>query len=239
MNFYILRLKFLCLTFSLLTACSPSSPNTLQKPSIQARDIQVPQTPVPQIPRPPVPTPTITIPELKPPEIAIPDIPIPEINIPEITIPEITTPDIRVQQGNGLTVFTIGADILFDFDQSTIRPDAETALQQVSNAIASRYPDNAMQIRGHTDSVGSDDYNQNLSERRAAAVQTWLEQQGKVTKSRITIRGYGESQPVAPNTKPDGSDNPQGRQLNRRVEIIIPWESEPHASLHPGNAGTH
>jgi outer membrane protein OmpA-like peptidoglycan-associated protein len=225
MNFYILRLKFLCLTFSLLTACSPSSPNTIQKPSIQARDVQVPQTPVPQISRPPVPTPTITIPELKPPEITIPDIPIPEINIPEITIPEITTPDIRVQQGNGLTVFTIGADILFDFDQSTIRPDAEAALQQVSDAIASRYPDNAMQIRGHTDSVGSDDYNQSLSERRAAAVQTWLQQPGKVTAPRMDIQGYGESQPVAPNTKPDGSDNPQGRQLNRRVEIIIQNQS--------------
>jgi outer membrane protein OmpA-like peptidoglycan-associated protein len=129
-----------------------------------------------------------------------------------------------VQQGSGLTVFTLESDILFDFDQSTIRPDAETALQQVSRAIARRYPDNAMQIRGHTDSVGRDDYNQALSERRATAVQAWLEQQGEIT-DRVTIRGYGESQPIAPNTQPDGSDNPQGRQLNRRVEIII--QSEP------------
>jgi outer membrane protein OmpA-like peptidoglycan-associated protein len=225
MNFYIFRLKLWCIVLISIATCSPSSnPKIIQKPSITVQDVQVPRSPVPEIPRPPVPTPTITIPEINSPEITIPDIPIPDINIPEITLPEITTPDIRVQQGNGLTVFTLESDILFDFDQSTIRPDAETALQQVSRAIARRYPDNAMQIRGHTDSVGRDDYNQALSERRATAVQAWLEQQGEIT-DRVTIRGYGESQPIAPNTQPDGSDNPQGRQLNRRVEIII--QSEP------------
>jgi outer membrane protein OmpA-like peptidoglycan-associated protein len=224
-NFYIFQLKLWCIVLILIAACSPSSdPKIIQKPSIKEQDVQVPRSPVPEIPRPPVPTPTITIPEINSPEITIPDIPIPDINIPEITLPEITTPDIRVQQGSGLTVFTLESDILFDFDQSTIRPDAETALQQVSRAIARRYPDNAMQIRGHTDSVGRDDYNQALSERRATAVQTWLEQQGEIT-DRVTIRGYGESQPIAPNTQPDGSDNPQGRRLNRRVEIII--QSEP------------
>jgi outer membrane protein OmpA-like peptidoglycan-associated protein len=225
MNFYIFRLKLWWIVLISIAACSPSSnPKIIQKPSITVQDVQVPRSPVPEIPRPPVPTPTITIPEINSPEITIPDIPIPDINIPEITLPEITTPDVRVQQGSGLTVFTLESDILFDFDQSTIRPDAETALQQVSRAIARRYPDNAMQIRGHTDSVGRDDYNQALSERRATAVQAWLEQQGEIT-DRVTIRGYGESQPIAPNTQPDGSDNPQGRQLNRRVEIII--QSEP------------
>jgi outer membrane protein OmpA-like peptidoglycan-associated protein len=215
----------LCLiTVSMIAACGSPARNTFnpQQQQIQPEAVQVSPSPVPQIPRPSPPKPNIQFPErMKPPKITIPDIPIPEINIPEITIPEITTPKIRVQQGKGLTVFTIGTDILFDFDQAVIRPDAEAALQQVSRAIASRYPDNPMQIRGHTDSIGRDDYNQTLSERRAAAVQTWLAQQGKVDPSRMTIRGYGESQPVAPNTQPNGSDNPQGRQLNRRVEIII------------------
>jgi outer membrane protein OmpA-like peptidoglycan-associated protein len=239
MNSYILPIRLFCVTLGLMTACNPSSPssdpvsrnstNPSQQPSIQAQDVQVSRTPVPEIPRPAIPTPTIPIPEIPRPSvptptITIPDIPIPEINIPDITIPEITTPDIRVQQGEGLTVFTIGADILFDFDQSTLRPDAEAALQQVRNAIARRYPDNAMQIRGHTDAIGSDEYNQKLSDRRADSVKTWLAQQ-QVAESRMSTRGYGESQPVAPNTLPDGSDNPQGRQRNRRVEIIIQGES--------------
>jgi outer membrane protein OmpA-like peptidoglycan-associated protein len=141
--------------------------------------------------------------------------------MPEIRIPEITIPGVRVQQNQNLTRITIAGDILFDFDQDTIRPDAEAALQQISAAIAKRYPRNAMQIQGHTDSVGSDAYNRNLSERRAVAVKRWLEQRGKVASSQMSTVGYGESRPMAPNTNPDGSDSPAGRQRNRRVEIVI------------------
>jgi outer membrane protein OmpA-like peptidoglycan-associated protein len=161
------------------------------------------------------------MPKVQVPEIRQPEIRQPKIQIPEITIPEITIPGIRVQQNGNSTIITINSDILFDFDQHTLRPDAEAALRQISAAIAKRYPQNAMKIQGHTDSKGSNVYNQTLSERRATSVKQWLKQQGKVASAQMTTSGYGESQPVAPNTNPDGSDNPTGRQKNRRVEIVI------------------
>jgi len=60
-----------------------------------------------------------------------------------------------------------------------------------------------------------------LSDRRAAAVKTWLATTGGLAKTTFSTKGFGAKQPVAPNTKPDGSDDPDGRQKNRRVEIII------------------
>jgi outer membrane protein OmpA-like peptidoglycan-associated protein len=168
-----------------------------------------------------VQSPNVQVPEIQQPEIQQPEIRIPKIRMPEIRIPEITIPGIRVQQDEDSTIITIASDILFDFDQDTIRSDAETALQQISAAITKRYPQNSMQIQGHTDSIGSNAYNQNLSERRTVAVKRWLEQQGNVALSRMSTIGYGESRPVASNTNPDGSDNPAGRQSNRRVEIVI------------------
>ena len=75
-------------------------------------------------------------------------------------------------------------------------------------------------IEGHTDSKGTDAYNQKLSERRANAVKNYLESNG-VTASRLDAVGKGESDPVVPNTKPDGKDNPEGRAKNRRVELKV------------------
>lgn len=164
---------------------------------------------------------TVERPTVRQPEIRQPKVEVPQVTIPEVQIPEITFPGIRVQQGQNSTVITIAADILFDFDRATLRPDAEAALRQISAAIAKHYPHNPMQIQGHTDAIGSDSYNQDLSVRRAVAVKQWLQQQGNVAASRMTTIGYGESRPVAANTKADGSDNPEGRQKNRRVEIVI------------------
>jgi outer membrane protein OmpA-like peptidoglycan-associated protein len=76
-------------------------------------------------------------------------------------------------------------------------------------------------IEGHTDGKGTHAYNMTLSDKRAASVKSWLVQNGGVVASRITTRGWGETKPVAPNKKPDGSDDPAGRQKNRRVEITI------------------
>ena len=75
-----------------------------------------------------------------------------------------------------------------------------------------------MEIRGHTDAKGSDDYNQGLSERRANAVMAALRERGAAAQA--SARGFGETQPVAPN-EVAGKDNPGGRQLNRRVEIFV------------------
>lgn len=112
------------------------------------------------------------------------------------------------------------ADVLFDFDKAEIRPDAVKVLAQAAEVLR-QHPDRTVVIEGHTDAKGSDQYNQRLSERRAQAVKTWLQRQGGLSGMALTARGWGSKRPVAPNMKPDGSDDPEGRQKNRRVEIII------------------
>ncbi|WP_282266168.1 OmpA family protein [Stenotrophomonas sp. PS02298] len=114
-------------------------------------------------------------------------------------------------------VITLNDKVLFDFDKDIIRPDAGKVLDVLATALG-KVPSSAMEIRGHTDAKGSDDYNQDLSERRAQAVLAALRQRGSATDA--AAHGYGESQPVAPN-EANGRDNPSGRQLNRRVEIFV------------------
>jgi outer membrane protein OmpA-like peptidoglycan-associated protein len=114
----------------------------------------------------------------------------------------------------------LAGDVLFDFDKADIRPEAEPALQQVREIIK-QHPKANIAIDGYTDSKGADDYNLRLSDRRAAAVKTWLVQKGGVDGKRIKTKGWGKANPVAPNTNPDGGDNPAGRQKNRRVEITV------------------
>jgi outer membrane protein OmpA-like peptidoglycan-associated protein len=114
----------------------------------------------------------------------------------------------------------LAADVLFDFDQYTLLPKASDTLQKVGRVAAS-YPSSPIQIDGHTDGKGTHPYNMKLSENRADAVKAWLVQNASVAGSRITTRGWGETKPIAPNKKPDGSDDPEGRQKNRRVEIVL------------------
>ena len=106
------------------------------------------------------------------------------------------------------------ADVLFDFDKAEIRADAADALAKLA-AIIAAYPSGRAELSGHTDDKGSDAYNQRLSERRAAAVKTWLVERHALDGSRIATRGEGEARPVADN----GTD--EGRQRNRRVEALI------------------
>jgi len=110
-------------------------------------------------------------------------------------------------------------DVLFDFDKATIRAEAEPTLMQIAKFIQSRGKAKVL-IEGHTDAKGSASYNAKLSERRAASVKDWFGRHG-VTSSTIETRGLGSAKPVAPNKKPNGSDDPEGRQKNRRVEITI------------------
>ena len=114
----------------------------------------------------------------------------------------------------------LSADVLFDFDKADLRPDAVPSLEKVG-AVLREYPAAPVVIEGHTDSKGADAYNQTLSEKRAASVQDWLVENAGIDPARLSTRGWGESKPVAPNTKPDGSDDPDGRQKNRRVEITL------------------
>jgi outer membrane protein OmpA-like peptidoglycan-associated protein len=77
-------------------------------------------------------------------------------------------------------------------------------------------------LNGHTNSIGDDAYNVAMSERRAASVATWLTTKGGIPAGRLEAKGFGKTSPVAANRNSDGSDNPEGRQKNRRVEVIIP-----------------
>jgi outer membrane protein OmpA-like peptidoglycan-associated protein len=111
------------------------------------------------------------------------------------------------------------ADALFDFDKSSLRSDAEETLRAVAPELAKagKHP---VTVEGHTDAIGTQEYNLTLSENRARTVRDWLAAQGYVPVD-TAIKGYGKLRPVAPNTLPDGRDNPEGRQKNRRVEIAI------------------
>ena len=117
------------------------------------------------------------------------------------------------------TVITLEDGILFDFGKSDIRPDAAQTLSTLATVLNNAKVPTA-HIYGHTDSVSDEAFNQKLSEDRANAVKNELSKDGVTATMDAT--GYGETKPVAPNENPDGSDNPAGRALNRRVEIYIP-----------------
>lgn len=117
------------------------------------------------------------------------------------------------------TVITLQDGVLFDFGKYDLRPEAKATLTKLATVLnQAKVP--AAQINGHTDSIGDDAFNQDLSEKRASAVATQLKADG--VSANLQTHGYGKTQPVADNTNADGSDNPAGRQANRRVEIYIP-----------------
>lgn len=143
----------------------------------------------------------------------------------EATILDIEATIVDVDAGTATTesteetTITLDADVFFDFDKDELRPDARDSL----TAVAAKIRDDGateLRISGHTDSKGDEDYNQRLSERRATAVESFLA--GRLDGVRTTTEGFGETKPVAPNETADGEDNPDGRALNRRVEITYP-----------------
>src|SRR5688572_19167330 len=114
--------------------------------------------------------------------------------------------------GEGIQV-TFASGLLFDFDSDVVRPEARENLRNLAASL-DKYPGSELLIVGHTDSVGTDGYNLGLSERRAEAAAAYLASQG-VDRARVSSRGLGESEPVAPN------DSDAGRSKNRRVEVAI------------------
>jgi outer membrane protein OmpA-like peptidoglycan-associated protein len=109
------------------------------------------------------------------------------------------------------------SDVLFDTGSATLKPGAREKLAKISGIVLA-HPGLNLQVEGHTDSVGSDEFNQQLSERRADSVRDFLLQQG-VSGSSVTARGFGKTQPVASN------DTAEGRQRNRRVELVVTGEA--------------
>lgn len=104
-------------------------------------------------------------------------------------------------------------DILFDYNSAALRAASRTTLNELAQNFR-QYPDNLIVVEGHTDSTGSDAYNQRLSEQRASSVADYLIDNG-VPAASITVYGFGEMRPK------DTNDSPEGRQRNRRVEIHI------------------
>ena len=127
----------------------------------------------------------------------------------------------ELEKIDGVTVYRVGegialkfdSGILFGFDSSTLQPEAKTNIYKLAD-ILKKYPDSNILITGHTDSDGSEQYNQQLSERRAKAVSDYTMMQG-VSSSRLSIVGLGENEPIATNS------TESGKRLNRRVEIAI------------------
>ena len=109
------------------------------------------------------------------------------------------------------------SDVLFDFGKYTLKPGAREKLAKISGIVLA-HPGLNLQVEGHTDSVGSDEYNQVLSQQRASAVRDFLVEQG-VAAASVSARGFGKTQPVATN------DTPEGRQRNRRVELVVTGEA--------------
>ena len=117
------------------------------------------------------------------------------------------------------TVITLEDGVLFDFGKSEIRSDASQTLKKLADVLNNAKVPTA-HIYGHTDSISDEAFNLQLSQERADAVSAELKKDG--VSAILDATGYGESKPVAPNENADGSDNPAGRALNRRVEIFIP-----------------
>jgi outer membrane protein OmpA-like peptidoglycan-associated protein len=121
--------------------------------------------------------------------------------------------DAKVERvGEGIKI-TFESGILFQTGKATLQPAAKANVEKLA-VILNKYEDTNVLIEGHTDSDGSDDFNQRLSEGRANTVATYVKSQG-VKGSRVTMVGYGETQPIASN------DTPEGKQANRRVEIAV------------------
>ena len=115
---------------------------------------------------------------------------------------------VSIQRTQDVLTATFKSDVFFDFDSSTLKPGSYSEIDRVSNVLNS-YPQTTIRVEGHTDSTGSESYNQQLSERRAEAVKNAIIQKG-IDSRRIQAVGYGESQPISSNDA-----------MNRRVSIVI------------------
>jgi OOP family OmpA-OmpF porin len=118
---------------------------------------------------------------------------------------------------------TLGTDTLFAFDRYDLKPTGVARLTQLASDISRAEKVTKIKIVGHTDSKGTEAYNYQLGHRRANTVAAFMGEKG-VPRSKMATSSEGELNPVAPNTLPNGKDNPEGRALNRRVEVTTVTE---------------
>jgi outer membrane protein OmpA-like peptidoglycan-associated protein len=133
--------------------------------------------------------------------------------IDNVTVVPEEAPLLSIRESADEILVELGSEVLFDTGRFELKPDATEALRGLVG-ILEKYPNAPIVIEGHTDSVGSAQSNQVLSENRAAAVRQWLAGNG-IAASRLSTKGFGATVPIAPN------DTPEGRQRNRRVEIRV------------------
>ncbi|MFG2085531.1 MULTISPECIES: OmpA family protein [unclassified Spirillospora] len=160
------------------------------------------------------------IPSISVPSVSVPPVSVRSVSVPSASLKSYVAGPGQVIKGGDKIAYNIEADVLFDFGKAGIKPDAADGLAEVARSIRKEVPSGApVQVDGHTDSKGDPASNRTLSERRAQAIVDWLATKGGIDRSRLKATGYGETKPAAPNTRPDGSDDPEGRAKNRRVVI--------------------
>ena len=123
-----------------------------------------------------------------------------------------------------LPEITVRFNVYYEHDKYRLTPEARTTIDTTLLPLIDLFPNAIIEIGSHTDSTGTDEYNIKLSQRRSESVVKYLTEKG-ISEERLQAKGYGEHFPIAPNSHPDGSDNPEGRQLNRRTELKIIGES--------------
>lgn len=134
--------------------------------------------------------------------------------------------EFQAQQSGRSLSMNLSGDVLFDYDKAMLKPEAEIALKKVA-VVLSQFPESKVTVEGYTDSKGTKSTNMQLSLARAQAVKDWLVTNGGVAAAGIATKGFGEQYPIAANKNTNGTDNPVGRALNRRVSIIVEKPAAP------------
>ena len=137
-----------------------------------------------------------------------------DFNSPKSSDPDVTDKDIAVSGTNKYTIYTLGENVLFATDQSTVQGSADSKLKQVIASLNKRFKGAAIAIYGNTDSTGTAGHNKQLGADRAMAVKNWMVSTGGLDSSKVSVHSLGASKPVATNA------TAKGRQENRNVEIV-------------------
>ncbi len=128
--------------------------------------------------------------------------------------------ELKAQESAQSLRLNLAGDVLFDYDKALLKPAAEEALKKVATVL-SLFPESKVRVEGFTDAKGGKAVNLTLSRERATAVKDWLVKNGGIAAATISAEGFGEENPVAPNTTSNGQDDPVGRAKNRRVSIVV------------------
>ncbi|MGH3320839.1 MAG: OmpA family protein [Streptosporangiaceae bacterium] len=200
-------------------------------------DVPITHGPIPKVVDPPAPQLLTPAPGEKAPEVLLPEFRSRNLGSAESTVRRLNLPtatlDRSVTEERDKVV--LAADVLFAFDKADLTKKAQSRIHKAATVLRDRAK-GTVHVNGYTDSKGSKAYNLRLSNRRARAVRKKLVGMLHGTGLKLVARGFGEADPVTPNTTKDGQDNPQGRALNRRVEIR--YTPKPKATATPAPSVT-